>query len=368
MVSDEEYLKGNKGEWSELYVFLKLLGDGRVYGADQDLQRKSDRYYDINTVIRDEGNGTYEYVVDSDNNLIKIIVNNKILGEITDLEIIEQYRYLFQKILEGKGSFEIPETQQFMKILKVTKIKAPSSDKTDISFELTEPKTGLVTTQGFSIKSKVGSPSTLVNASVATNFIFALDGGMNEEIAKQVNGLMLSESKTKVVDGLFILRNNGIKLRYSDTENKTLSNNLTMIDSSLPQIVAEMLLLYYDRGISHIMDQIRELNRCNPLKYRNPGDTPYYDFKVKRLLTAYALGMRSSKPWHGDEEANGGYIVVKKDGDIVCYHIYDRKSFENYLVANTKMETASTSKHGFGLIFKEDGEYKIKLNLQIRFT
>ena len=26
--------KQNKGEWSELYVFLKLLGDGVLYAAD----------------------------------------------------------------------------------------------------------------------------------------------------------------------------------------------------------------------------------------------------------------------------------------------------------------------------------------------
>lgn len=24
-------LKGNKGEWSEIYAFLKLLGEGKVY-------------------------------------------------------------------------------------------------------------------------------------------------------------------------------------------------------------------------------------------------------------------------------------------------------------------------------------------------
>ena len=27
-------LKGNKGEWSELYAFFKLLADGRLYCGD----------------------------------------------------------------------------------------------------------------------------------------------------------------------------------------------------------------------------------------------------------------------------------------------------------------------------------------------
>ncbi|MBE6786434.1 MAG: HpaII family restriction endonuclease, partial [Ruminococcaceae bacterium] len=38
-----------------------------------------------------------------------------------------------------------------------------------------------------------------------------------------------------------------------------------------------------------------------------------------------------------------------------------------YLVNNTKFETASTSRHQFGDIYKENGKYYIKLNLQVRF-
>ena len=32
----------NKGEWSELYVFLKLLGDGVLYAADANLNKIED--------------------------------------------------------------------------------------------------------------------------------------------------------------------------------------------------------------------------------------------------------------------------------------------------------------------------------------
>ena len=40
-------LSGNKGEWSEVYAFLKLLGEGKLYGADSDLKRKDDIFSDI---------------------------------------------------------------------------------------------------------------------------------------------------------------------------------------------------------------------------------------------------------------------------------------------------------------------------------
>jgi HpaII restriction endonuclease. len=32
-------LRGNKGEWSEIYTFLKLLADGKLYAADENLTR-----------------------------------------------------------------------------------------------------------------------------------------------------------------------------------------------------------------------------------------------------------------------------------------------------------------------------------------
>ena len=35
-------LKGNKGEWSEIYTFLKLLSEGKLYGADGELNKKDD--------------------------------------------------------------------------------------------------------------------------------------------------------------------------------------------------------------------------------------------------------------------------------------------------------------------------------------
>ncbi len=35
-------ITGNKGEWSEIYTFLKLLADGRLYAADAELNKIQD--------------------------------------------------------------------------------------------------------------------------------------------------------------------------------------------------------------------------------------------------------------------------------------------------------------------------------------
>ena len=35
----------NKGEWSELYAFIKLLRDGKVYAADENVEKIDNIYY-----------------------------------------------------------------------------------------------------------------------------------------------------------------------------------------------------------------------------------------------------------------------------------------------------------------------------------
>ncbi len=78
--------------------------------------------------------------------------------------------------------------------------------------------------------------------------------------------------------------------------------------------------------------------------------------------------MKPASIWRGEYEATGGYLIVKEGGDVVCYHIYDRNQFENYLFHNTRFETPSTDRHLFGNIYQKNGEFFIKLNLQIRFV
>jgi type II restriction enzyme len=74
-----------------------------------------------------------------------------------------------------------------------------------------------------------------------------------------------------------------------------------------------------------------------------------------------------SKVWTGELDATGGYLVVKENGEVLCYHIYNRNEFEDYLFKNTKLETASSTRHVFGKVYEENGQLYFKLNLQIRF-
>ena len=45
--SNDGKMAGNKGEWSELYAFLKLLSQGRVYAANEKVEKIDDVYLSV---------------------------------------------------------------------------------------------------------------------------------------------------------------------------------------------------------------------------------------------------------------------------------------------------------------------------------
>ena len=47
MANKNGKMTGNKGEWSELYTFLKLLSQGRVYAANEKVERIDEVYYNF---------------------------------------------------------------------------------------------------------------------------------------------------------------------------------------------------------------------------------------------------------------------------------------------------------------------------------
>ena len=164
-----------------------------------------------------------------------------------------------------------------------------------------------------------------------------------------------------------VLKEKNCDIEYYSMENEMFESNLLLIDGDLPKICAEMLKLYYSAGIRLIRESLDALYESNPMKYDLSKGHPFYEYKFKKLLSECALGMLPSKVWDGTADATGGYIIVREDGEVLCYHLFNRNEFEGYLIDNTKFETGSTSRHDFGSIYKTNGEYFLKLNLQVRF-
>ena len=75
--------------------------------------------------------------------------------------------------------------------------------------------------------------------------------------------------------------------------------------------------------------------------------------------------MFPSKVWDGTHPVKGIISVLKK-GDLVFYHFLNEEYLNKYLFENAYFETASTSRHEFGDLYKEGGNLYIKLNCNLR--
>lgn len=356
-------LTGNKGEWSEIYTLLKIISDRQLFAGNSNLEKIESLFFPIIMILRNESNGTYEYSYDRDLVIVRGL-NDEYRIPVLDFQ--EKAISLFSKLKETTSrTFPLPEIEKFLNSFACTSLKAKSTEKSDIRIIIHDRKTGITPQLGFSIKSQLGSASTLLNAGRTTNFIYEIENtNLSKEKIRTINNI---ESKSKIKDRIENIEKSSGKLIFKETENTIFGNNLTIIDSELPKILSEILYLFFTSEYSKMIDLVDKISELNPLKYNFEADHPFYYYKIKRFLTDVALGMTPSKVWKGELDATGGYLIVKEDGEILCYHIYNRNIFEDYLINNTKLETASSSRHDFGTIFKMGLKHFIKLNLQIRF-
>lgn len=359
-------LKGNKGEWSEIYVLLRLLANGKIYAADSDLNRLEDVYFPIIKVIREEQKGEIkEY---STGDVIVIHINGVKVKEVPALEFENEADILLHDInsKSAKGAFSVENTQNFMDKILCYKLSAPATDKTDITIKIVDINTGYSPVVGFSIKSELGAAPTLLNAGKTTNFIYEVIHS-NPSLLRETNAIYKvsgGKNHTDVKGRITKIINEQGELHYCKMNNATFQDNLVLIDSNMDRIIAETLLYFYKDGITNCDEMVCKLEQENPMKY---GNVNAYRYKFKKFLTAVALGMKPATVWDGVDEATGGYIVVTKEGNVLAYHIYNRNYFEEYLLKNTKYETASTTRHEFGEVYNDQGRDFIALNLQVRF-
>lgn len=351
-------MTGNKGEWSEIYTLFKTLGDTKLYSGDENLNKVENVFYPIIKILRQEIDGNYEYIIDKD---IVIVSGGEKEIRVSINEFAQKAKKLFHEIKTRNSTFSLPEIEAFMDAIHCKTLKAKSADKTDIRIVVHDSRTGLQPQLGFSIKSRLGSPSTLLNSSADnTNFIYNVSGLIQEQI-DEINSIKKFQDKfqrIKQYDG---------KITFVSPASALVESNLTYVDDSLPELIGLVIYLYYSTNNSTIKDIIHVVTNANPRKYNYTFKQDFYAHKIKRFLTDVALGLKMGKAWEGKYEANGGYLIVKEDGDIICYHIYDKTAFEDYLFNNTRLDTPSTSRHDFGSIYKVDDSYFMKLNLQIRF-
>ncbi len=366
-------ISANKGEHSEVFALLRILHAGRVQVADKDGNPKKAwlkvvslrRPGNLGLVYRVTDDATVQ--IDSEGrNLAN--VERAILGEVAD--------NLLSEIQAGSGaSFVCPSTDRAADLLHFSSSKAASTAKADLFLEVASPVfEGETSNLGFSVKSELGGLPTLLNAG-ATRLQYEIqDCDADNALAVQEEA---PRAAGKTYPGpirlLPALSDANAKIVFEGIVEPIFEQNLKMIDTAFPRILAETLKHAYASGDLRLQDAVKcpalldDLVKV--LDLPRPMVERLVRHKFKELLRQSALGMNPGRQWDGQIEAHGGWIVVKEDGGLVCFHVVNDDEFRDFLLSNTKFDTPSMTRHEAGFVYRSSGsaEAKLKLSLQVRF-
>lgn len=358
----------NKGEISEFYVFLTSLRDGKIFAADDNLNIVEDLYYTVNKVLMvNKDDVTHKYIISDKDGRVQVEEGSTTIGYIDHETISDDASLILEELkkpTEG-GVLDI-DTTSLMAKYHLDRINANSRTKADITLEICDPYSGTIQRLPFSIKSFMGGNPTLLNSSGSTNLTYRIEGNLSDEDVEYINSLVTRDER-KAVDiksRIDCIYSKGCRLVFEKVDNETFEGNLRVIDSKLPEIVAEMLLARYRFDKKYISENTEYVSKMNPMNYRGPHK--FYKAKVRNLLMASFTGMVPGKEWDGTDAVHGGYIVVRKDGSVVCYHLYNRDEFESYLFNRTYFETGSATRHRYATVERDEKGLYFKLNLAIR--
>lgn len=387
-------LSGNRGEWSEIYIFLKLAEEGKVYAADTNMQKVPDTYLDIIRIIREEIAGRrIDYYPGEE---LSISINDVDTSQRVSNQTLSKYSDIVWFMINGSSGngLQNREVEQFLNEIFINKLKSPAVHTTgffggtcDIMMEVSDYKTGIVSSVGFSCKSK---KATLFNASMDnTNFIFRISN-MDDEKMKAFNKVFkivnkpnketgIKEPKEQIAtnDRIKYLKDSGCDLSFVSPAKPTCGLNLIRSGGmEMPVIVAAMLKCFYFQyngsadgaDFSTILQYLVE---TDPANYKMAGFKDLenvYRTKISKLLYDMFTGMRLGTEWDGRADVNGGYIVVNTLGEVLAYHTCIVDEFKDFLFDNLKLEGPDNKRHHSMQIYKEGDEYFIKFALQVRFS
>jgi len=349
--------KVNKGEWSEFYAFFKILASGTLYAADENGDKDTNKFYYILSAIKKD----IEYLRNEDTDSIVFKINDEEIS-VPISEIDRILSPMFSEIKEGKNTFEIPIVEPIINDLNISNIKESSQNKGDIKIRVHDNLIGHTPIHSFSIKSYIGGAPTLLNASKGTIFTYEITPSLNQSLLTELNELNENKPRGWVDQTLQHIYDNNSKCEYVCLSSDIFETNLQMIDFKLPEILSEIFVHGYLVQNKQLDLAVQSYLNDNP-----SSKSELIKYKVNELLVASALGMVPMSPWAGLEEANGGYIIVKDNSEVLCYHLYERNELKNYLYTNTRFETASTSRYNTGRLYEINDKQYIDLALQIRF-
>ena len=193
----------NRGEWSEPYVALKLLGDQKIYMADEYGNINLSEWMTVLRLVRQETKDRQvSYTCRTDIGDVVIEVNQVPVANVNVDEFLDKAETLKKDILSRAGaSFNVSkDVMDFLPEIEMTSLKAKSIEKSDVFLDTHDPRSGIDRENiGFSIKSEMGKDPTLFNTSRASGIIYKVVG-MSAGLMHQVNSLVDDKGHAAVSD------------------------------------------------------------------------------------------------------------------------------------------------------------------------
>ena len=343
-------IKRNKGEWSEQYILLKLLyqkeipfGDPYLSPLPQKVKLLSLLKLTDSHSIHILPNSRIAIIDESTHRPIKTLVISDVFTE----KDLNQIRDL---IMLGEGrSFSAPANiiHRIFSHLGIKNEKAQGNSKIDIYISFSH-KGQIYEREPVGLKSYLGNPPTLVNASKATMFKYKV-GGLGQDINAIKKKLKGYKQKSLIQEILV----SGGKIKFVCVKDKIYKTNLIKVDSLMPNLIGKILLDYFSsKGNTKISDLIdSEINKIH----------------IKRFLLESLLGILPHSQWNGKRIANGS-IELSRDDHLLFYHVVKQDIFEDFLFFNTKLDSPhDRPQTPYGSFYKEGGDIYIDLCLQVRF-
>ena len=351
-------LSRNVGEWSELYALAYLLGHDGGFGADDNQEPNKSLFYKVLfALFKNEVNGA-DLIYKIEGKDVLIYVDHQVCGRVDRSQLVNLASKLHSALLAppNRRAFSLPEGEALLRKLLKDNTSASSRAYNDIFLRLEDNRTKASTPFiGFSIKSHLNAKSTLLNATLATNFVYEIVPSIRS--AKRsipTFGRKLKSDMQELVE-------RGYTLKFLKIDNKTHQQNMKLVDSSLPEYMATCLFETTKHSNNHF-------SRIAEIVFPIANDqNKAIQFKLKQYLGYVMLGMTPTTPWTGQPSDFGGLILVKRSGDVLFYYLYNMGDFQEFLFNNLKFEYGSRKRHRFGKPYKEGGKTLIKLNLQLRF-
>lgn len=353
--------EATKREWGELYAFSRLLADGYVYGGTPDVKKNEALRLPVAMVQREEHDGTRQYILEKDTVHLKgENIDKRIPRE--DFATVAELIYAAIRQSREDDVTSPDGVEEFLDEVAIFDLEAKTDDRTDFSvafYSVDAPLTG------FCVRSRLGMMIPLLDGGRTANFKFEQTGV--KFATPTVNKINAEGEEDDVISRMLMIERLGGTLKYSDVADKIFRSNLSMIDLHMGRLMAEMTRLMWLDGITKVSELTEEIKKLNPLKIKDELITKhgFYEYKVKELLLALAMGLRPAKLYNGTDSAIAGFLFVTGDGEVLCYQRAFRQTFADFLFQNSRLEKGSTEKDKYGYLERENGVYYFKLNLKI---